>query len=1165
MLPPGPRYIITFLPHILAPSFAIGAGLFLAKQYEAHNLPVWAMVTISFLAQPVVFFIKNKWDRLADARAAKARGAVLPPLVKESALAAISKMTDSIKVGYPGDVFYEWLKQHGKNYYQLNVFGAKMLFTTEPDHVKQILATQFESFEKGMLFCNQMDSLLGEGIFNSDGEMWKFHRAITRPFFTKERISDFDIYTRNCDKSLEEARKRLKEGYPLDIQDLIGRFTLDSASEFLFGHNVDSLSAGLPYPKSASVKNTESFYNHPSIKFQHAFNEGQLLASIRSTAGEEWRLIEFWKDEVDPLRKHMDEFTEPMMRQALEARERRSKNTELEDKDDGNNTLLAHLVNHTQDPKILKDELINLLVAGRDTTMALLTFSVYMLIEHPDVERKLRDEILEKVGAQGYPTYQNMRDMKYTRAFLNEVLRLYPSVPLDNRETNKPVVLTMKGSDEPPLYLPKGTTALYSVLHMHRRTDLWGPDALQFDPDRFLDERLHKYLTPNPFIFCPFNAGPRICLGQQFAYHEATFYLVRLLQKFTNFQLAEGENICVPESWKNADGLQATDKIVPTVTLTMSVKPETSNEMLPPGLRYILTVLPRLIAPSLAIGAGLIATKTHLNAHDLPTWSIFLVSVLAHPLISYTRSQLDRLSDKRAARANDAVLPPLLKESTLSIVSKLMKSISSGYPGDAFAAWTKEYGTNYLQMNFFSVKLLYTTEPDHVKAILATQFESFDKGPMFSDQMDSLLGEGIFNADGEMWKFHRAITRPFFTKERISDFDIYTRNCDKSLDEVRKRLGEGYSVDIQDMIGRFTLDSASEFLFGHNVGSLSAGIPYPSSASHKNTDSFYNHPSIKFQRAFNKGQYLASIRTGAGEKWRLFEFWKDTVEPLRKVMDSFTEPMMREALEARERRLNNPELGEKNEENTLLSHLVNHTQDPKILKDELINLLVAGRDTTMSLLTFGIHMLIQHPELEHKLRREIFEKVGPRNYPTYENMRDMKYTRAFLNEVLRLYPSVPLDTRITNKPVVLTSKKSAEPPIYLPAGTTAVYSVLYMHRRTDLWGPDALKFDPDRFIDERLHKYLTPNPFIFCPFNAGPRICLGQQFAYHEATFYLIRLLQNFTNFKFDENENLKPPKEWKGADGLQGTDKIVPMVALTMSIKGGLWITMDEFKADEA
>ena len=91
---------------------------------------------------------------------------------------------------------------------------------------------------------------------------------------------------------------------------------------------------------------------------------------------------------------------------------------------------------------------------------------------------------------------------------------------------------------QPDLYIPPRTRCLYSVLLMHRRKDLWGPDgascvslmliystpwysrcgtstALSFDPERFIDERVQKYLVPNPFIFLPFNAGPRICLGQQ--------------------------------------------------------------------------------------------------------------------------------------------------------------------------------------------------------------------------------------------------------------------------------------------------------------------------------------------------------------------------------------------------------------------------------------------------------------------------------------------------------------------------------------------------------------------------------------------------------------------------------------------------------------------------
>lgn len=90
------------------------------------------------------------------------------------------------------------------------------------------------------------------------------------------------------------------------------------------------------------------------------------------------------------------------------------------------------------------------------------------------------------------------------------------------------------------------------------------------------------------------------------------------------------------------------------------------------------------------------------------------------------------------------------------------------------------------------------------------------------------------------------------------------------------------------------------------------------------------------------------------------------------------------------------------------------------------------------------------------------------------------------------------------------SKIAGEPDIYIPPRTRCLYSVLLMHRRKDLWGPDgtlehvysmhsvanhraALMFDPDRFLDERVQKYLLPNPFIFLPFNAGPRICLGQQ------------------------------------------------------------------------
>ena len=154
---------------------------------------------------------------------------------------------------------------------------------------------------------------------------------------------------------------------------------MDSATEFLFGNNVESLSADIPYPASAHL-NKPSFYNHPSTIFVKAFSKGQDLTAARSAFGKEWPLVEFWSDKVTPFRKVMDNFTEPLMEDAIAKR-----NLKLSDKganakgDDENGNLLAHLVKHTQgmefqlpslqkfilrfwdslDKNILKDEVIS--------------------------------------------------------------------------------------------------------------------------------------------------------------------------------------------------------------------------------------------------------------------------------------------------------------------------------------------------------------------------------------------------------------------------------------------------------------------------------------------------------------------------------------------------------------------------------------------------------------------------------------------------------------------------------------------------------------------------------------------------------------------------------------------------------------------------------------
>ncbi|KAK0502032.1 cytochrome P450 [Armillaria luteobubalina] len=471
--------------------------------------------------------------------------------------------------GVLGEAFLMWSEQYGHTF-SFGSLSDRRAFTTEPEHIKAILATQFQDFEKGLAFAESTDALTGAGVFNSDGG---FHRTTTRPFFSKARISDFDNFDRHAVSTISQIKMRLKEGYPVDFQDAVSRFTMDSATEYLFGKDVNSIAAGLPYPAGSPMAGSLHFVNHPSNSFVEAFAKAQEQISIRVQKCPSWPLSELWADEVQPLREVINGFVQPLLSETLNRKAKGIKAVGL-DKDLESMTLLDRLVQDIDDPKVVQDELLNVLMAGRDTTSSLLTFAVYMMCEHPDMAARLRSEILEKVG-NGKPTYDDIRDMKYLRAFLNGTRTIgYALIETSSHRvrilffcgavlmlafsiSSSRVATTLPNKGGTPYYIPRGTRVVYSVFLMHRRTDLWGPDALEFDPDRFLDSRVHKYLTPNSFIFTPFNAGPRICLGQQFAYNEASYYLVRLLQTFSSFSLAmdaQPPQGIPPKSWTRTPG-----------------------------------------------------------------------------------------------------------------------------------------------------------------------------------------------------------------------------------------------------------------------------------------------------------------------------------------------------------------------------------------------------------------------------------------------------------------------------------------------------------------------------------------------------------------------------------------------------------------------------------
>jgi cytochrome P450 len=159
--------------------------------------------------------------------------------------------------------------------------------------------------------------------------------------------------------------------------------------------------------------------------------------------------------------------------------------------------------------------------------------------------------------------------------------------------------------------------------------------------------------------------------------------------------------------------------------------------------------------------------------------------------------------------------------------------------------------------------------------------------------------------------------------------------------------------------------------------------------------------------------------------------------------------------------------------------------------------ITAGRDTTAITLTWFFHLISKHPNVEERLMDEI-NTLNPAEPLTLKNIKQLKYLDNCLSETLRLYPAVPLESRVAVKECVLPSGYTC------PAATMVSVSSYFMHRRADLF-PDPLRFDPDRWQSQ------PPHPFAYIPFYGGPQVCLGQSLALAEAKVAIVNLMRRFS------------------------------------------------------
>ncbi|KAF2849382.1 cytochrome P450 52A12 [Plenodomus tracheiphilus IPT5] len=394
----------------------------------------------------------------------------------------------------------------------------------------------------------------------------------------------------------------------------------------------------------------------------------------------------------------------------------------------------------------------------------------------------------------------------------------------------------------------------------------------------------------------------------------------------------------------------------------------------------------------------------------------------------------------------------------------------------------------------------FTIEPENIQAVLAKQFKDFGLGERRNGNFSPLLGHGIFSSDGKDWEHARALLRPQFARDQVSDLDLEEEHVQHMMRVIPVNQ-DGWTdvTDLKPIFFRLTIDSATEFLFGESVDSQLAVLPDYVSSKASNTVN-ENDFAISFDKA--QGTIATATRLGEGY-WMVYDkTFREHCQRCHTFIDHYVQ------LALAKEKTSGEKSSSGKQKYVFLDALVESTRDPVELRSHLLSILLAGRDTTASLLSYVFMLFTQNPDTYAKLRRIVLEEFGTYKNPkniTFSSLKSCNYLQWILNETLRLYPVVPVDGRRALKDTTLPlgGGPDGKAPVYVRKDEQVDYSVYVMHRRKDLWGADADEFKPDRWDGRK-------SGWEYLPFNGGPRICIGQQFALTEAGYVIVRLAQRF-------------------------------------------------------
>ena len=382
---------------------------------------------------------------------------------------------------------------------------------------------------------------------------------------------------------------------------------------------------------------------------------------------------------------------------------------------------------------------------------------------------------------------------------------------------------------------------------------------------------------------------------------------------------------------------------------------------------------------------------------------------------------------------------------------------------------TERYG-DLVYFEFGPQPMFLVNNPDYIRDVFVTHNRKFMKGEGLQ-RAKRLLGEGLLTSEGEFHLRQRRLAQPAFHRQRIAGYaatmvEYAGRACD------RWRAGE--TRDVAREMMRLTLAIAGKTLFDANVEGEADEI----------------------------GKALTTT----------FELFNTLTLPFRQLLERLPLPAGKRFLKARERldatiyRIINERRASGEDRGDLLSMLIAARDEEgdgsgmtdEQLRDEAMTIFLAGHETTANALTWTWYLLSQHPEIEARFHAEVDEALKGA-LPTAEDFPRLRYTEMVLAEAIRLYPPAWVIGRRALCDHQIEGHK-------IPARSILLISPYVTHHDARFF-PDPFRFDPERWTPEARE---SRPKFSYFPFGGGPRVCIGESFAWMEGALVLATIAQRF-------------------------------------------------------